>query len=85
MYDRQTKMLVKHYLEQIVSKAELGQQFLLSWRTLLYWIAFRELDRHLDIGAVIYARHRVMGNTLGSENGIVVVLFTAFSLGIQPQ
>ena len=56
MYDRETKMLLKHYLEQGVSKAGLARRFQLSRRTIHYWIESGQLDRELAAGAGGYAR-----------------------------
>ena len=36
MYEMETKMLLKHYLEQGVSKAELARRFQLSRQTIHY-------------------------------------------------
>ena len=55
MFDMGTKMLLKHYLEQGVSKAELARKFQLSRRTIHYWIESGQLDRELTAGAGGYA------------------------------
>ena len=56
MYDTETKMLLRHYLEQGMSKAELARRFQLSRRTIHYWIESGQLDRELKAGAGGYAR-----------------------------
>ena len=40
-------MLLKHYLDQGVSKAELSRRFGVSRRTIHHWITTGQLDRNL--------------------------------------
>lgn len=67
----QTKILVKHYLEQGVSKPELGQQFQLSWRALVNWIELCELDRHLGEGAAASGGGASAGSGQRNRRGAV--------------
>ena len=46
MHGLETKMFLKHYLEQGLSKAELARRFGVSRRTIYYWIATGQLDHH---------------------------------------
>lgn len=71
MYDRETKMLLKHYLEQGVSKAELARRFQLSRRTIHYWIESGQLDRELAAGAGGYARRAPTVHKLDPYKGII--------------
>ena len=71
MYDMETKMLLKHYLEQGVSKAELARQFQLSRRTIHYWIESGQLDRELTAGAGGYARRAPVAHKLDPYKGII--------------
>ena len=48
-------MLLKHYLDQGVSKAELSRRFGVNRRTIHYWIETGQLDRELSAGAGGYA------------------------------
>ena len=50
-----TRMLLKHYLERGVSKAELSRRFGVSLRTIHAWIEAGELDRDLAAGATRYS------------------------------
>ena len=51
-------MLLKHYLDQGVSKAELSRRFGVSRRTIHYWIATGQLDRELAAGRTEAAPRR---------------------------
>ena len=55
MYGRETRMLLKHYLDQGLSKAELSRRFGVSRRTVGRWIASGDLDRDFSAGERIYA------------------------------
>jgi transposase len=54
MYGREHRVLLRHYLEQGLSKAELARQLGVSRRTIYHWIASGQLDRKLDDEAVRY-------------------------------
>ena len=71
MYDMETKMLLKHYLDQGVSKAELARRFGLSRRTIHYWIESGQLERELAAGAAGYARRVAMAHKLDPYKGII--------------
>jgi transposase len=55
MYGRERRVLLRHYLERGLSKAELARTLGVSRRTLYYWIRDGELDRELDNEPVRYA------------------------------
>ena len=54
MYGRERRVLLRHYLEQGLSKAEVARTLQVSRRTLYYWINSGQLDRELDNGPVQY-------------------------------
>ena len=54
MYAREHRVLLRHYLEQGLSKAEIARSLGVSRRTLYYWIDSGQLDRGLDEGPVRY-------------------------------
>ncbi len=56
MYDWGTRMLLKHYLDQGISKAELARPFGVSRRTIHYWIASGQLERDPDTQVSGYAQ-----------------------------
>ena len=71
MYDTETKMLLKHYLEQGMSKAELARRFQLGRRTTHYWIESGQLDRELKAGAGGYARRAPIKHKLDPFKRII--------------
>lgn len=54
MYGRERRVLLRHYLEQELSKAEIARMLQVSRRTLYHWINTGQLDRDLDNGPVRY-------------------------------
>ena len=71
MYDMETKMVLKHYLDQGVSKAELARRFGLSPRTTYYWIESGHLERELATGAAGYARRAPVAHELHPYKEII--------------
>src|SRR5579862_1840588 len=62
MHRRETRVLLRHYLEQGLSKSELAKRFGISRRTVYHWIETGQLDRDLDTQEVRYrARPPVLG------------------------
>jgi transposase len=55
MYGRERRVLLRHYLEQGLSKTEIARTLQVSRRTLYHWINSGQLDRDLDNGPVCYA------------------------------
>jgi transposase len=54
MYGRERRVLLRHYLEQGLSKAEIARMLRVSRQTLYHWINGEQLDRDLDNGPVRY-------------------------------
>jgi transposase len=54
MYAREHRVLLRHYLEQGLSKAEIARSLGVSRRTLYYWIDSGQLDRGSDESRVRY-------------------------------
>lgn len=54
MYGRERRVLLRHYLEQGLSKAEIARTLRVSRQTLYHWINTEQLDRELDNGPVRY-------------------------------
>ena len=56
MHGWETRMLLKHYLDQGISKAELSRRFGVSRRTIHSWIEAGELDPGLVVwGDAVFA------------------------------
>ena len=71
-------MLLKHYLDQGVSKAELSRRFGVSRRTIHYWIETGRLDRELSAGAGGYAPRPPVAHKLDPYKAIVDARLEAF-------
>jgi transposase len=54
MYGREQRVLLRHYLERGLSKAEVARELGVSRRTVYHWIEAGQLDRDLDHAAVQY-------------------------------
>ena len=54
MYGREKRVLLRHYLEQGLTKAELAKKLGLHRRTIYHWIETGQLDRELDDKLVRY-------------------------------
>jgi transposase len=55
MYRREQRVLLRHYLERGLSKAEVARELGVSRRTVYHWIATGQLERELDESPVRYA------------------------------
>ena len=71
MHGWETRMLLKHYLERGVSKAELSRRFGISRRTIHAWIEAGELDRDLAAGATRYSPRPRRAHKLDPYKGII--------------
>lgn len=54
MYDWEPRVLLRHYLEQGLSKTAIAERVGISRRTVHYWIDSGQLDRDLDAASVHY-------------------------------
>ena len=71
MHGWETRMLLKHYLDQGVSKAELSRRFGVSRRTIHSWIESGQLDRQLSSGESSYTPRPRMAHKLDPYKGII--------------
>lgn len=53
MIGREKRVLLRHYLERDMSKAEVARQLGIGPRTIYHWIETGQLDRELDEGPVV--------------------------------
>ena len=71
-------MLLKHYLDQGVSKAELSRRFGVNRRAIHYWIETGHLDRDLSAGARGYTPRPPVAHKLDPYKGIIDARLEAF-------
>ncbi len=71
MHRWETRMLLKHYLDQGISKTELSKLFGVSRRTIHTWIAEGELDRDLSSGDTRYGPRQRRPHKLDAYKGII--------------
>ena len=64
-------MLLKHYLERGVSKAELSRRFGVSPRTIHEWVETGQLDRDLSTGGSRYPSGPPTPHKLAPYTGII--------------
>jgi transposase len=80
MYTRETRVLLRHYLEQGVGKSELARRFGVSRRTVYHWIETGQLERDLDADAVRYRARPPVTRKLDPYKGIVAARLADFPL-----
>lgn len=78
MHKRETRVLLRHYLEQGVKKAELARRLGVSRRTIYHWLSTGQLDRDLDVEAVRYGPRPPVATKLDAYKGIIAARLEAF-------
>ena len=71
-------MLLKHYLDQGVSKAELWRRFGVSRGTIHYWLRTGQLDRDPSAGAREYAPRPPVTHKLDPYKGVIDARLEAY-------
>jgi transposase len=71
MYGREQRVLLRHYLEQGLSKAALARELGVSRRTIYHWIATGQLERELDSKPVQYGPRRPAACKLDRYRAII--------------
>ncbi len=71
MYGREQRVLLRHYLEQGLPKAEIARQLGVSLRTLYYWIEAGQLDRAQDNAPVQYSPRPAVARKIDYFRGII--------------
>ena len=71
MFGRETRMLLRHYLEQGASKSALARQLGISRDTIHRWIRSGDLDRDLDTTDVRYGPRRPVPTKLDAYKTII--------------
>ena len=78
MFGRETRMLLRHYLEQGSSKSELARQLGVSRDTIHRWIRDGDLERDVDQEAVRYGPRPVVVTKLDAYKAIIDTRLAAF-------
>lgn len=78
MFGRETRMLLKHYLEQGTSKSALARQFGVSRDTVHRWIRAGDLDRDLDAEPVRYGPRAPVASKLDPYKPIIETRLAAY-------
>lgn len=78
MYGRETRVLLRHYLEQGLKKTELARRLGVSRRTIYHWLAEGQLDRDLDAEPVRYSPRPPVPTKLDPYKGIIAARLEAF-------
>jgi transposase len=73
MYGRERRVLLRHYLEQGLSKAEIARSMGVSRRTLYHWIDTGQLERELDNGPVRYTARPAIARKIDRYREIIQV------------
>ena len=78
MFGRETRMLLRHYLEQGTSKSALARRLGVHRDTIHRWIRDGELDRDLDGEPVRYGPRRPVATKLDGYKSIVEARLAAY-------
>ena len=78
MHGMETRMLLKHCLEDGESKSELARRFGVSRRTIHHWIESGQLDRDAEAGASRYAERPRVAHKLDPYKGLINERLSAY-------
>ena len=78
MIGRETRVLLRHYLEQGMSKAAVARKLGISERTVYRWIAAGQLDREVDERPVEYGPRRRQPSKLDPYKEIIGTRLTEY-------
>src|SRR5512143_1400740 len=79
MYGREQRVLLRHYLERGLSKAEVARELGVSRRTVYHWIATGQLERELDEAPVRYAARPPVVRKIDRVRGVIVARLAEFA------
>ena len=71
MYGTEKHVLLRHYLEQGISKAAMARDLGVDRRTIYRWIEAGELDRERDVEGVLYGPRAPRSTKLDPYTGII--------------
>lgn len=78
MYGRERRVLLRHYLEQGLTKAEIARTLKVSRRTLYHWLATGQLERELDNEAVRYRPRAPVVRKIDPYREIILARLAAY-------
>ena len=78
MFGRETRMLLRHYLEQGASKSALARRLGVSRDTVHRWIRDGDLERDLEATTVQYGPRPPVATKLDAYPGIVEARLAAY-------
>jgi transposase len=78
MYGREQRVLLRHYLERGLSKAEVARELGVSRRTVYHWIATGQLERELDEAPVRYAARPPVERKIDPFRGVIEARLAEF-------
>ena len=78
MYGREQRVLLRHYLEQGLSKAELARTLGVSRRTVYHWIETGQLERELDSDPVRYRARPPLVRKIDRYREIIIARLRAY-------
>ena len=71
MFGREQRVLLRHYLEQGLSKTAVAERLGISRRSVYYWVETGQLDRELDDEPVRYRARPPVARKVDAYRGIV--------------
>jgi transposase len=78
MYGREQRVLLRHYLERGLSKAEIARELGVARRTVYHWIATGQLERELDDAPMRYAARPPVARKVDPFRGILAARLAEF-------
>jgi transposase len=78
MYGRERRVLLRHYLEQGLAKAEIARTLNVSRRTVYHWLATGHLERELDNEAVQYRPRAAVARKIDPYREIILARLAAY-------
>src|SRR5678815_3924217 len=78
MYGREQRVLLRHYLDRGLTKAEIARELGVSRRSVYNWIEAGQLDRELDEAPVRYSPRPAVARKIDQFRGIVEARLNEF-------
>lgn len=78
MYGREQRVLLRHYLEQGLSKSEIARTLGVSRRTVHHWMQTGQLERDLDNEAVRYRARPPVARKIDRYRAIITARLAAY-------